>query len=66
MPPAKPSKYASMGKIGQYVGHINNITYLKAAMAACSYMNEIILISTTSSFVDAASQTIGMFKWVDL
>ena len=66
MPPAKPSKYASMGKIGQYVGHINNITYLKAAMAACSYMNEIILISTTSSFVDAASQTIGMFKWVYL
>ena len=65
LPPVKPSEYASMGKIGQYVGHINGIADLKAAMAACSYKNEIILISTTSSFVDAAAQTSGMFQWVD-
>ena len=65
LPPVQPSEYASMGKIGQYVGHINGVADLKAAMAACSYKNEIILISTTSSFVDAAAQTIGMFKWVD-
>ena len=64
LPPVQPSQYASMGKIGQYVGHVNDLAGLKAAMAACSYKNEVILISTTSQFVDAAAQTIGMFRCV--
>lgn len=62
LPLVKPSKYASMGKISQYVGHINGLTDLKSALTACSYKNEIILISTTSNFVDAAAQTIDMLR----
>lgn len=61
-PPVQPSEYASIGKIGQYVGHLNDFAGLKAAMAACSYKNEIILVVTSSKFVDAAAQTIDMFK----
>lgn len=63
LPPVQPSEYASMGKISQYVGHINDLAGLKAALAACSYKNEVIFISTTSVFVDAAAQTIDMFRY---
>ena len=64
LPLVKPSEYASMGKVSQYVGHINDLNGLKAALTACSYKNEIILISTTSTFVDAAAQTIDMLRCV--
>ena len=57
-----PSEYASIGMISQYVGHINDLTGLKAALTACSYKNEVIFISTTSTFVDAAAQTIDMLR----
>ena len=63
LPPVQPSEYASMGKISQYVGHINDLAGLKAALAACSYKNEVIFVSTTSVFVDAAAQTIDMFRY---
>lgn len=64
LPLVKPSEYASMGKISQFVGHINDLTGLKSALTACSFKNEIILISTTSNFVDAAAQTIDMLRCV--
>ena len=60
LPPVEQSEYASLGKIGSYVGHVNDVTGLKAALEACSYRNETIFISTTEHFVDAAAQTIDM------
>ena len=61
LPPVPPSEYASMGKIKQYVGQVNDLAGLKAALEACSYRNEVIFISTTDKFVDAAAQTMDMF-----
>ena len=61
LPPATPSEYNSLGKLTPYVGHINDLNGLKSALAACSYRNEIIMISTTDKFVDAAAQTMNMF-----
>ena len=60
LPPVEQSEYASLGKIGSYVGHVNDVAGLKAALEACSYRNETIFISTTEHFVDAAAQTMDM------
>ena len=62
LPPADQSEYASLGKIKQYVGHVNDVIGLKAALEACSYRNETIFISTTEHFVDAAAQTMDMLR----
>lgn len=63
LPPVSPSEYSSQGKVQQYVGHINDVKGLKASLEACSYRNEVIFISTTGEFVDAAAQTMNMFWW---
>ena len=60
LPPAAPSEYNSLGKLKLYVGHINDLNGLKAALEACSYRKEVIVISSTDTFVDAAAQTISM------
>ncbi len=60
LPPASPSEYSSSGKVKQFVGHINDLKGLTGALEACSYRKEIIMISTTEHFVDAAAQTLDM------
>lgn len=53
------SPYHSLGKTRAYSGEVDSREGLSAALEACSYKNEIIMISTTGTFFDAAYQTLA-------
>ena len=69
LPRVDRSQFYSLGKIKQYVGHINDSNGLKTALEACAYFNgtgapEVILIASNDHFIDGAAQTVGMLWWV--
>ncbi|GAX73095.1 hypothetical protein CEUSTIGMA_g548.t1 [Chlamydomonas eustigma] len=61
-PPTSLSEYASSGIIKPHTGQVNDLQGLRSALASCSFRGEVILITTSETYVDAAAQTIGMLR----
>jgi len=62
LPPASRSSYASLGEIKPWSGSIDSYKGLTTLLESCSFRKEIIIISTTDVFVDAAAQTVWMLR----
>lgn len=56
----KSQFFNSHGRINVTMSSIENLATLKAALKSCSFENELVVISSSTSFADAAAQTIHM------
>lgn len=59
-PRVTKSQFNSHGRITPSMSAIENIRGLHSTLANCSYQNELVIISSSTSFADAAAQTIHM------
>jgi hypothetical protein len=59
---AVKSRFNSQGKINVSMSSLENLDGLKHTLRSCSYEKELVIISSSTSFVDAAAQTIHMLQ----
>lgn len=62
IPQARKSDFASLGSIQHWTGSVDTHEDLDTALKQCSFRKEVVIISTTDVFVDAAAQTIWMLR----
>jgi hypothetical protein len=60
--PIRLSEFASTGIAKPHTGHVNDLQGLENALSSCSFKREVVLITTSEAYVDAAAQTIAMLR----